>query len=67
MESLYKRVTDLLIDRFCELESPNDCLRFLIQCGLSREDIIKLYFDPRDVDSMIEEVRQEEEQNENIK
>lgn len=59
-QEFYKRVANGLIDRFCELESPNDCIKWLLQFGLSRAEIKELCFDEEDIIAMEKEIKEEE-------
>lgn len=63
-QELFKKVANGLIDRFCEIESPNDCIKWLLQFGLTREEIKELYFNEQDIIAMEKELKEEEEQEE---
>ena len=62
MKSLYKRVADLLLDRFCEVESPSDCIKYLLQAGFTKEELIELLFDSNDIDNSAKELKEEKEE-----
>ena len=59
-EDLYKRVADVFIDRECELESPNGCIRFLMQSGFSDDELEDLLFERMDIKQVREELKTEE-------
>lgn len=61
-ESLYKRVADIFIDRECELESPDDCIRFLMKSGFSDDELEVLLFAKTDIKQVREELKEEEKQ-----
>ena len=63
MNKLYERVANLLLDRFCEVESPNDCLKYLLSAHFTKEELLKLCFSAEDIDNAIEEMKEEEKQN----
>ena len=61
-QELFKKVANGLIDRFCEIESPNDCIKWLLQFGLSRAEMKELCFDEQDIIAMEKELQEEEQE-----
>lgn len=60
MESLYKRVADLFLDRECQLEGVNSCIRFLMESGFSDGELEDLLFERIDIKQIRKELKEEE-------
>lgn len=46
----WERLANDLLDRYCEVESPNEVISWLLAIGYSREELITLRFDKEAVD-----------------
>ena len=46
----WERLANDLLDRYCEAESPNEVISWLLAIGYSREELITLKFDKEAVD-----------------